>query len=194
MVVLPANYAACEDLEAIFGARGPARNCQCQRYKLQPRESFASFPIEERTHRLRRQVSCGQPKSESTSGLVANLDGEPGGWCAVEQRTAYAGLVRNCRVPWLDRAEDKADHTVWAVTCIFVRAEFRRRGVSQALVSAAVDFARQRGARALEGYPIITTDVLSEELHVGIRSVFAAAGFTEVSAPTLRRVVMRIDF
>jgi hypothetical protein len=32
------------------------------------------------------------------------------------------------------------------------------------------------------------------ELHVGSRSIFAAAGFAEVSRPTLRRVVMRIDF
>jgi hypothetical protein len=30
--------------------------------------------------------------------------------------------------------------------------------------------------------------------HVGTESVFAGAGFTEVSHPTLRRVVMRIDF
>jgi hypothetical protein len=32
------------------------------------------------------------------------------------------------------------------------------------------------------------------ELHVGSRSIFAAAGFTEVSRPTARRVVKRIDF
>lgn len=32
------------------------------------------------------------------------------------------------------------------------------------------------------------------ETHVGTRQVFEAAGFTEVSHPTLRRVVMRIDF
>ena len=32
------------------------------------------------------------------------------------------------------------------------------------------------------------------ELHVGSRGVFAAAGFAEVTGPTLRRVVMRIDF
>jgi hypothetical protein len=31
------------------------------------------------------------------------------------------------------------------------------------------------------------------ELHVGSRSSFADAGFTEVSRPMLRRVVMRID-
>jgi hypothetical protein len=32
------------------------------------------------------------------------------------------------------------------------------------------------------------------ELHVGSRSIFAAAGFAELSRPTLRQVVMRIDF
>ena len=32
------------------------------------------------------------------------------------------------------------------------------------------------------------------ELYVGSRSIFADAGFTEVSCPTKRRVVMRIDF
>jgi hypothetical protein len=33
-----------------------------------------------------------------------------------------------------------------------------------------------------------------DELRVGSRSIFAAAGFAEVSRPSLRRVVMRIDF
>lgn len=32
------------------------------------------------------------------------------------------------------------------------------------------------------------------ELNVGARQVFADAGFTEVSHPTPRRVVMRVDF
>jgi hypothetical protein len=65
------------------------------------------------------------------------------------------------------------------------------------MARAAVDFARKRGARALEGYPMIThpgQEVTWGELHVGSRSIFAAAGFAEVSRPTLRRVVMRIDF
>lgn len=39
-----------------------------------------------------------------------------------------------------------------------------------------------------------TTEVIAEELHVGTRGTFAAAGFAEVSRPTKRRVVMRIGF
>lgn len=192
--VVPANEASWEDLQTVFGTRGLGSRCQCQRYKLRPRESFASFPAEERAHRLRQQTDSGHRESGATSGLVAYLDDEPVGWCAVEPRTGYAGLIRNNRVPWAGRAEDKTDDSVWAVTCFFTRAGFRKRGVSRALARAAVDFARERGARAIEGYPITTKNVILEELHVGTESAFAEAGFTEVSRPTLRRVVMRVDF
>jgi GNAT superfamily N-acetyltransferase len=194
LTIVPANEAPWEDLQTVLGVRGQAARCWCQRYKLRPRESFAAFPAEERADRLRQQTDCGQPKSDATSGLVAYLDDEPVGWCAVEPRSAYSGLLRNNRVPWVGRAEDTMDDSVWAVTCLFTRAGFRRRGVSRALARAAVDFARERGARALEGYPITTKDVILEELHVGIRGVFADAGFREVCHPSKRRVVMRIDF
>ena len=194
IVVVPANEASCQDLQAIFGARGAASGCQCQRYKLRRREAFRSFPAAERAERLRAQTNCGRPGTGTTSGLVAYLDGEPVGWCAVEPRTAYEGLVRNNRVPWEGRDEDKADAGVWAVTCLFTRKGFRRRGISRELARAAVDFARARGAHALEGYPMTTGNAILEELHVGTEAVFAAAGFAEVSRPTKRRAVVRIDF
>ena len=195
--IVAANEASWEDLQAVFGTRGDAALCQCQRFKLQPRESFGSFPAEERAFRLRMQTNSGDPEAGTTSGLVAYLDGEPVGWCAVEPRTTYSGLVRVFRVPWVGRTESKTDDSVWAVTCIFIRAGYRHRGFSRALVSAAIDFARERGARALEGYPTLTEpgeEITWGEIHVGTRSMFADTGFTEVSHPTPRRVVMRIDF
>jgi GNAT superfamily N-acetyltransferase len=198
ITIVPANEATWEDIQAVFGTRGDPSRCQCQRYKMQPKESWASVGSEELAFRLRTQTDCDHPESGATSGLVAYLDGEPVGWCAVEPRTAYPRLLLKTLVPWAGRAEDKTDDGVWAVTCFVTRSGFRRRGVSSALTRAAVDLARQRGARALEGYPMITQPgqaiALPGELHVGSRSVFAAAGFAEVSHPTLRRVVMRIDF
>jgi GNAT superfamily N-acetyltransferase len=104
--------------------------------------------------------------------------------------------VRLGSTPWAGRSEDKADDSVWVVTCFVTRARFRRRGVSRALARGAVDFARERGARALEGYPMITKPghmITWGEIYVGSRGVFAAAGFAEVSHPSLRRVVMRMD-
>src|SRR3954468_10472615 len=192
--VVPASAASCGDLRTVFGTRGPAALCQCQRYKLRPREAFRSFPVEERVRRLHEQTDCGRPESGTTSGLVAYLDGEPVGWCAVEPRPGYEGLLRVFRVPWDGRDEDKTDDAVWAVTCLFARAGFRKRGVSRALARAAVAFARERGARAIEAYPIIADNAIAEELHVGTPSVFADAGLVEVTRPTVRRVVMRLDF
>ncbi len=197
ITIVPANAASWEDLEAVLGTRGDPSRCHCQRYKMQPGESWASVGAEELAFRLRTQTDWDHPESGTASGLIAYLDGEPVGWCAVESRSAYPRLLRDCRVPWVGRAEDKTDGGIWAVTCFVTRAGFRRRGISRALARAAVDFARQRGARALEGYPMITQpgqDITWGELHVGSRSIFDAAGFTEVSRPTLRRVVMRIDF
>jgi hypothetical protein len=83
------------------------------------------------------------------------------------------------------------------VPCFVTHAGFRRRGATYALARAAVSFAHERGARALEGYPMVPErgkDVPWGELHVGHAAIFAAAGFAEVSRPTLRRAVMRIDF
>ena len=99
LTIVPANEAGCADLEAVFGARGSAAYCRCQRYKLRPKEAFAKFPVEERAHRLHEQTACGHPESETTSGLVAFLDREPVGWCAVEPRPAYGGWCATTASP-----------------------------------------------------------------------------------------------
>ncbi|MEH7275582.1 GNAT family N-acetyltransferase, partial [Neobacillus vireti] len=79
------------------------------------------------------------------------------------------------------------------ITCFVVRKGYRRRGIIYALTRAAVDFARKKGARAIEGYPMITVlgqDIPWGELHVGAHNTFIAACFHEVTRPTKRRIVM----
>ncbi|MEV4415473.1 GNAT family N-acetyltransferase [Catellatospora sp. NPDC049609] len=195
ITVVPANEVTWEQLQTVFGKRGGAAQCQCQRIKLGDGRWW-HMSVEARAQLLREETDCGHPESDRTSGLVAFLDGEPVGWCAVEPRTAYRRLL-NSRVPWAGRYEDRADDSVWTVACFVTRAGYRRRGVSRALARAAVDFARERGAQAVEGYPIIVQpgqEVAWGELNVGSRSTFEAAGFTEVSRPSHRRAVMRVDF
>jgi GNAT superfamily N-acetyltransferase len=194
--VIPANLASCDDLLTIFGRRGASATCYCQRYKLAPGEAFSKFPSDERAERLRTQTACGNPHAAYTSGVVAFAGDEAVGWCAVEPRPAYDGLLRVYRVPWEGRSEDRSDAGIWAVTCVLVRAGFRKRGVAYALAAAAVEHARSRGARALEAYPMRTEagEISWDEIHVGAQSIFTAAGMTEVSRPGRRRVVMRVDF
>jgi GNAT superfamily N-acetyltransferase len=195
ITVVPANEASLDDLKAVFGNRGEAYRCQCQWFKTTSSD-WRALPIEERAWRLRAQTQCGNPDTPTTSGLIAYLDGEPVGWCAVEPRPVYVHLLGR-RVVWGGRTEDPADERVWAVTCFVTRTGFRRRGVSRALAAATVNFARSRGARAVEGYPMEPPpgkEVTWGELYVGSRSIFEDAGYLIVSRPTLRRLVMRIDF
>jgi GNAT superfamily N-acetyltransferase len=194
LTIVPANEASWEDLTDVFGTVD-AGQCRCQRFKVIG-WIWRDSTLEQRTAMLRAQTACGTPDAAATSGLVAYVDGEPAGWVAVEPRTAYPKL-RTSRVPWPGREEDKDDDGVWAVTCFAVRKGYRGRGLTYHLARATVDFARKRGARALEGYPMITQpgkEITWGELHVGARQVFEEAGFAEVTHPTPRRVVMRIDF
>jgi len=194
LTVVPASEASWDDLAAIFGTTN-AGQCQCQRFKVRGciwRDSTQ----EDRTGMLREQTGCDDPNAATTSGLVGYLDDEPVGWVAVEPRTAYFKLCTS-RVPWTGRDEDKDDDGIWAVTCFVVRKGYRGRGLTYPLARATVDFARERGARALEAYPMIThpgKEITWGEVHVGARQVLEEAGFVEVSRPTVRRVVMRIDF
>ncbi len=193
--IVPANEASRDDILAIFGVRGYPAKCQCQRFKIGP-HGWTEPTLAERMERLHQETHCGYPSARSTSGLVAYLDGEPVGWCAVEPRAAYPKLPEQ-RVILRKRGEDPHDSTVWAVTCFVTRAGFRRRGITRALARATVAFARDRGARALEAYPMITepgVEITWGETHVGTRSMFEAAGFEQIAHPTVRRVVMRIDF
>jgi GNAT superfamily N-acetyltransferase len=193
--IIPANQASWADLQAVFGTADYPGMCYCQHYKTRDCH-WSSLSGEERHRRLREQTRCDDPRARTTSGLVAYLGQEPVGWVAVESRAAYPRLAK-VRTVWSGRQEDKTDDGVWAVTCFVTRKGYRKRGITYALAAATVGFARDQGARALEAYPMITSpgkEITWGELHVGSRQVFADAGFTEVSHPSPRRVVMRIDF
>ncbi|HTW09866.1 MAG TPA: GNAT family N-acetyltransferase [Acidimicrobiales bacterium] len=191
--IVPANRVSWDDLRAVVGAaRCFDALCFCQRFKIL--HGWHAVGEDERAHRLRAQSECGHPRSAQTSGLVGFVGDEAVAWCAVEPRTAYVRLTR--QVTWSGRAEDKTDGGVWAVTCTLTRTPYRRQGFTYEMIAAAVEFARERGAHAVEGYGMLTEpgrEITWGELHVGSRNAFAAAGFREVTRPTKRRVVMRTD-
>lgn len=97
---------------------------------------------------LKQQVRDLDP----APGVIAYLDGEAVGWCAVEPRPSYRRLDRMRILKGSPERPD--DDSVWAVTCFVVRVGFRKRGVGRALLAGAVDHARRGGARVVEGYPV----------------------------------------
>jgi GNAT superfamily N-acetyltransferase len=81
------------------------------------------------------------------------------------------------------------------VTCFVVRREHRGKGLNAHLLAAAVDFAREHGARMIEGYPYDTSAAKksTNQLFRGVLSVFEAAGFREVARPKPDRAIVALD-
>lgn len=199
LTIVPANQATSADLAAIFGPSEAGR-CSCQWFKSHG-WMWDQTTAEQRRAQLRDQTNCDDPDATSTTGLVAYLSEPAGripvGWVAVEPRTAYPRLLGKPTV-WKGRSgEDKGDAGVWSVTCFVVRKGYRGRGITYALAAATIPYAKAHGARALEGYAMRTQagkQITWGELYVGAYQVFADAGFTEVSSPSVRRAVMRVEF
>ena len=81
---------------------------------------------------------------------------------------------------------------VWSVTCFFVAREFRRRGITVALLKSAADFVRQRGGRIIESYPTETTrDQPDAFVYTGLAKAFQRAGFKEVARRSANRPIFR---
>lgn len=190
--IVPANEATWDDLQAVL--TGVAGRCQCQRQRLGDHDWW-HMPTSERGAILREETHCDDPRATETIGIVAYDGEEPVAWCAVDRRAMF-GRLRGSPVPWAGREEDPDDDTVWAIACMIVRKGHRQRGITYPLVAAAVEHARSRGAAAIEGYPLLagTGKVIWDEMNVGPLGPFVAAGFREITHPTKRRLVMRIDF
>ena len=169
------------DLEKLFGPRGACGGCWCMYWRL-PRKEVERRKGEGNRRLLRKLAGSGTPP-----GLLAYLDGEPVGWCALAPREVYPVLGRS-RV--LARVDEKP---VWSVVCFFVARRHRSRGVSRALVRAAVAFARKHGAKIAEGYPVEPRKGRAPDvfLWTGLPGTFLTAGFKEVARRSPTRPILR---
>ena len=179
--VYPLTPRRWPDLEKLFGPRGACGGCWCMYWRL-PRKEFERRKGEGNRRLLRKLAGSGTPP-----GLLAYLDGEPVGWCALAPREVYPVLGRS-RV--LARVDEKP---VWSAVCFFVARRHRSRGVSRALVRAAVAFARKHGAKIAEGYPVEPRKGRAPDvfLWTGLPGTFLTAGFKEVARRSPTRPILR---
>ena len=175
------------DVKTMLGPKRPDANvCWCLSYRVPSKENRALVGPA-RGERVRQLVEEGPP------GVLAYDGDEVVGWAAVAPR-ADTSFARNRKIPHVD------DLPVWSVWCIRVRPGHRGKGISHHLLRGAVEFARDRGAPAIEGYPV---DNRGEKVdltmaYVGTRALFERAGFakaadTDSVLDGFPRVVMRLD-
>jgi len=74
-----------------------------------------------------------------------------------------------------------------------VEKSHRRKGVNVALLKAAIDFGKQRGAKILEGYPVEPKKNPMPDVFAfyGLASAFKKAGFKECLRRSETRPIMR---
>jgi len=168
------------DFETLFGPSGAYGGCWCMWPRLRRKEFDANSGAQNR-EAMKEAVGSGE-----APGLLAYARGKPVGWVALAPRQTYA-LLEHSRI--LKRVDDQP---VWSIVCFVVDKRARGRGVMAKLLSAAIQYARERGARIVEGYPIEPEGGLkSYDGYTGIVSTFRKAGFEEVARPKERQPVMR---
>jgi len=128
-------------VERVLGPRGGCGGCWCTYWNLAPKAWLAGKG-ETNRRRLKQLVARGEVQA-----CVAFAGDEPVGWCRLGPKLGFPRLAarRTLRVP--------DDEAAWAVTCFYITARWRRRGVATALLDGAIAQARRRGVRRLEGYP-----------------------------------------
>ena len=149
-----------------------------------PRSEFDRAKGEGNRRAMQRIVKGGE-----SPGILAYAGGAPVGWCAVAPRERFTGLARSRILAPVD------DEPVWSIVCFFVANPWRGKAVATGLIRAAVDHARKRGARVVEGYPIDPRKGRMADVFAftGLASAFEKAGFREVARRSETRPIMRIE-
>ena len=172
----PELWPALEDL---FGVRGACSGCWCMYWRIGA--AYRKRPGDKNKSAFREVVKNGPPP-----GLLA-FDGDRAvGWCQLTPRDALPWLDRTWRLKRVD------DLPVWSLSCFYVRIGYRRKGVTSALIAAAIKAAKRAHAPALEAYPLDASKSPSAT-STGYATTFARAGFKTVASPTAPRPIMRLD-
>ncbi len=180
LVVHALTTARWADLETLFGLRGACGGCWCMWWRL-PRKQF-----EQQKGSANREALRALADSDVPPGLLAYREGQPVAWCAVGPRVDFPALDRSRSLARLD------DAPVWSLVCLYVARPARRTGVSVALLRAAAEYCRQRGAPILEGYPVVPRGTLPDAFAwTGTLAAFQRAGFTEIRRAGARAIVRR---
>jgi GNAT superfamily N-acetyltransferase len=141
-------------------------------------KGMGELPGEGKLGPRRREAMTKLARRRCAPGLLAFEGEEPVGWIAVAPRSEYARIVSSRATPPVD------DTRAWVIPCITVAKNARGRGIAVALIRAAVAYATDHGAAAVEAYPRAGGARTGDDnAYFGTEPLFRRAGFDVVRAP-----------
>ena len=167
ILIHPLTPELLPDLEDLFGEKGAVGGCWCMYWRIG--NQYRKRPAEANKADFFKIVSNGPPP-----GLLAFDGSLPVGWCQLTPRDDLPWLDRSWRLKRIDAVP------VWSLSCLYVRKGYRRKGVTTALIKAALQVARQAGAPALEAYPL-DASISPSATGTGFASTFERLGFKTVA-------------
>ena len=173
--ILPLTPRRLPDLAELFGQGGDPKWCWCAYFRVRGMDWSNSTAAGNR--RVLEGAVRRNARSGRHPGLVAYRDGEAVGWVSLAPREEFERLEHSTVLARVD------DRPVWSIVCFVVARRARGQGVAEALLTAAVAYAREHGATLLEGYPVDTTDgrrVPAANAYHGTLGMFERAGFRVV--------------
>lgn len=183
MRFVPLTTATWADFVDLFGSNGACGGCWCMTNRI-PRAQYERQKGAANQRAMKKLVD-----GRRVPGILAFDGKECVGWCSIEPMESFPPLLRSRIAKPLD------EQPAWRISCLFVRKDARSKGVSVALLKAAVRHARAQGARIVEGFPVEPKDrskaAPAPFVWTGIASAFLRAGFHEVARRSPTRPYMR---
>lgn len=179
LVVRPLTPDLWSAFQDLFDTSGPVSHCWCMYWRIG--SAYGKQPREKNKAAFHKIVKKGPPP-----GLLA-FDGDVAvGWCQLTPREDLAWLERTRNLKRVD------DVPVWCISCFYVRKGYRKKGVTAALIHAALDEAKRAGAPAVEAYPL-DGELTPSASFTGYASTFARAGFKTIARHVPPRPIMRYE-
>lgn len=169
----PLTPSRIDDFAHVLKSSGSGASC----WDLWPRlnRPEASAAGLDRSIEKRRAKLAALAKRRHAPGLLAYRGREAVGWISLGPRLDYHRLANSKATPPVDELR------VWVIPCITIRREARGQGVATALIRAAVAYAAERGAPAVEAYPRADGRRIHDEwAFYGTEALFRKAGFKKV--------------
>jgi GNAT superfamily N-acetyltransferase len=178
----PLSKNTWTDLQTLFGKKGACGGCWCMYWRL-PHKQYETNKGQGNKERLKSLIH-----QQEHLGVVAFDSNSPIAWCSASPKSKLPRL--NTSRLFKNKVENKGG---WSITCLYVHKDYRGRGMSGKLISAAADYAFGNGATNIEAYPIIPKSKLPAVFAwVGFVKSFEQAGFKKIVQVSDTRVLMQL--